>query len=113
MSVETHRVWLPHPGNLNAAKQGVHSPRLIRSRAAEIAEDLTQSFEFSPAERLATKLRVPECETIKQKGSETRPARCGVETAIHSDVSAVRGGLSKGSNRRFCRVRFPADMQDF
>ena len=42
-----------HPGNLNAAKQGVHSPRLIQARAAEIASELTQSFEFSPAERLA------------------------------------------------------------
>lgn len=41
------------PGNLNAAKQGVHSPRLIQARAAEIASELTQSFEFSPAERLA------------------------------------------------------------
>ncbi len=42
-----------HPGNLNAAKQGVHSPRLIQARAAEIATDLTRSFEFSPAQRLA------------------------------------------------------------
>jgi hypothetical protein len=42
-----------HPGNLNAAKQGVHSPRLMQARAAEIADELTQSFEFSPAERLA------------------------------------------------------------
>jgi hypothetical protein len=42
-----------HPGNLNAAKQGVHSPRLIQARAAEVAGELTQSFEFSPAERLA------------------------------------------------------------
>lgn len=43
----------PHPGNLNAAKQGVHSPRLIQSRAAEIASELMESFEFSPTERLA------------------------------------------------------------
>jgi hypothetical protein len=42
-----------HPRNLNAAKQGVHSPRLIQVRAAEIATELTQAFEFSPAERLA------------------------------------------------------------
>jgi hypothetical protein len=42
-----------HPGNSNAAKQGVHSPRLIQARAAEIASELTESFEFSPAERLA------------------------------------------------------------
>jgi hypothetical protein len=42
-----------HPGNLNAAKQGVHSPRLIQARAAEIASELTESFEFSAAERLA------------------------------------------------------------
>ena len=42
-----------HPGNLNAVKQGVHSSRLIQARAVEIADELTQSFEFSPAERLA------------------------------------------------------------
>jgi len=42
-----------HPGNLNALKQGVHSPRLIQERAAEIANELLDSFEFSPAERLA------------------------------------------------------------
>jgi hypothetical protein len=41
------------PGNLNAVKEGVHSPRLIQARAAEIASELTESFEFSPAERLA------------------------------------------------------------
>jgi hypothetical protein len=41
------------PGNLNALKHGVHSPLLIQARAAEIASELTQSFEFSPAERLA------------------------------------------------------------
>jgi hypothetical protein len=42
-----------HPGNQNAVKHGVHSSRLIQARAAEIAAELTQSFEFSPAERLA------------------------------------------------------------
>jgi hypothetical protein len=42
-----------HPGNQNAVKHGVHSSRLIQARAAEIASELTQSFEFSPAERLA------------------------------------------------------------
>jgi hypothetical protein len=41
------------PGNLNAVKHGVHSPRLIQARAAEIASELAESFEFSPAERLA------------------------------------------------------------
>jgi hypothetical protein len=42
-----------HPGNLNAAKQGVHSPRLILARAAEIASELMEACEFSPLERLA------------------------------------------------------------
>lgn len=42
-----------HPGNLNAVKQGVHSPRLIQARATEIAAELTQTFAFSPAEQLA------------------------------------------------------------
>jgi len=42
-----------HPGNLNAAKNGVHSPRLIQARAVEIADELAAGFEFTPAERLA------------------------------------------------------------
>jgi hypothetical protein len=42
-----------HPGNLNAVKQGVHSPRLIQARAAEIAAELAQRFAFSPTEQLA------------------------------------------------------------
>ena len=41
------------PGNVNAVKQGVHSPRLIQARAAELESELTQSFEFSPTQRLA------------------------------------------------------------
>jgi hypothetical protein len=39
--------------NANAVKHGVHSPRLIQARAAEIAAELTQAFEFSLTERLA------------------------------------------------------------
>jgi hypothetical protein len=42
-----------HPGNLNAVKQGIHSSRLIQARAAEIAAELTESFQFSVPERLA------------------------------------------------------------
>ena len=42
-----------HPGNANAVKQGVHSPRLIQARAAEIVTELTQAFDCSPTERLA------------------------------------------------------------
>src|SRR6266536_4229414 len=40
------------PGNANALKHGVHSPRLIQARAAEIVE-LTRSWDFSPTQRLA------------------------------------------------------------
>src|SRR6266516_1225633 len=47
------RLVAAQPRNLNALKQRVHSPRLIQARAAEIASELTRSFEFSPAERLA------------------------------------------------------------
>lgn len=42
-----------HPGNTNAARHGVHSPRLIQARASEIEADLIQSFKFSPTQRLA------------------------------------------------------------
>jgi hypothetical protein len=41
------------PGNLNAVRHGAHSPRLIQERATEIAAELTQSFAFSPTQRLA------------------------------------------------------------
>jgi hypothetical protein len=42
-----------HPGNMNAVRHGAHSPRLIQARTAEIAAELTQSFAFSPTQRLA------------------------------------------------------------
>ena len=42
-----------HPGNTNAMKYGVHSPRLIEARAAQIVAQLTHSFEFSVTERIA------------------------------------------------------------
>ena len=42
-----------HPGNQNAVKHGVHSSRLIQARAADIAAELTQSCQFTVAERLA------------------------------------------------------------
>jgi hypothetical protein len=42
-----------HPGNVNAVKHGIHSSRLIQTRAAEVEDELTQSFAFSPPERLA------------------------------------------------------------
>jgi hypothetical protein len=41
------------PGNANAVKHGVHSHRLIEPRAAQIATELTHSFQFSPTQRLA------------------------------------------------------------
>ena len=37
-----------HPENLNAVKQGIHSPRLIQERAAEIESELLGSCEFCP-----------------------------------------------------------------
>lgn len=42
-----------HPGNANAAKHGAYSERRIEPRAAEIFAEFVQSFEFSPAQRLA------------------------------------------------------------
>jgi hypothetical protein len=42
-----------HPGNKNAVKHGVHSPRLIEARAAEVAAQLTESCEFTPVELVA------------------------------------------------------------
>jgi hypothetical protein len=42
-----------HPGNLNAAKQGVHSPTPDPGASSGGRERAPQSFTFSPAERLA------------------------------------------------------------
>jgi len=55
MNVDGHKETLVarHPGNTNAVKFGVHSPRLIGDRAREIAGGLMQSFEFTPAEKVA------------------------------------------------------------
>jgi hypothetical protein len=41
------------PANLNAVRQGVHSPRLIEARAVEIEAELTGTAEFSPLEHVA------------------------------------------------------------
>ena len=54
-----------HPGNTNAAKYGVHSPRLIEPRAAEIAAKFNRSFEFSIAQRIAVE-QVARCMAILQ-----------------------------------------------
>jgi hypothetical protein len=42
-----------HPGNTNAMKYGVYSPRAIQRRADEISARLTASFKFSVAQRIA------------------------------------------------------------
>jgi hypothetical protein len=74
-----------HPGNLNAVKQGVHSPRLIQTRAAEIAGELAQSFDFSPPQRLAVH----------------EAARCiGILEAIDRDLDE-RGIVDKKGEPRY------------
>ena len=42
-----------HPGNTNAVRHGVHSPRLIQARASEIEADLAESYTFTPTQLLA------------------------------------------------------------
>jgi hypothetical protein len=42
-----------HPGNTNAVKHGAHSSRSIEPRAAEIVAGMSESFEFSLAQRIA------------------------------------------------------------
>ena len=42
-----------HPGNTNAVRYGVYSPRFIERGAAEIVAQLTESLEFSAAQRIA------------------------------------------------------------
>jgi len=50
MNTEGHTASLvaSHPGNRNAVKHGVFSPRHIESRAAEIEQELVGSLELSP-----------------------------------------------------------------
>jgi hypothetical protein len=43
------------PGNANAIKHGVHSPRVIKFRALEIEAELTEPFELPPVYRLAAR----------------------------------------------------------
>lgn len=52
-----------HPGNTNAVKRGIHSPRLLEARATEIVAQLTQSFDFSIAQRVAVE-QVARCSAI-------------------------------------------------
>ncbi len=42
-----------HPGNTNAVKSGVHSPRLIQERAGQIVENSTFSVELDALGQLA------------------------------------------------------------
>jgi hypothetical protein len=51
------------PGNTNAAKHGAYSPRLIAPRAAEIVDQLTQSFDFTVTQRFAVE-QVGSCTAI-------------------------------------------------
>lgn len=44
-----------HPGNTNAVKSGVHSPRLIHARASEIERDLAGTFKFSAIDLVAVR----------------------------------------------------------
>jgi hypothetical protein len=73
------------PGNANALKHGVHSPRLIQARAAEIATELTRSWDFSPTQRLAVH----------------EAARCmSILEAIDRDLDD-RGLVDKGGKPRY------------
>jgi hypothetical protein len=73
------------PGNVNAARHGAHSPRLIEARAAEIASELAQSFAFSPTQRLAVH----------------EAARCAaILEAIDRDLDA-RGLVDKAGKARY------------
>jgi hypothetical protein len=44
-----------HPGNTNAITHGVHSPRMIETRAAEIEAQLVESFELPPEYRVVAR----------------------------------------------------------
>jgi hypothetical protein len=89
------RLVAAQPGNLNAVKQRVHSPRLIQARAAEIASELTRSFEFSPAERLAAH-EAARCPRSGCDRDRRRPTRRAERTARaraegHEQLSRAAG----------------------
>jgi hypothetical protein len=79
-----------HPGNTNAARYGVYSPRLTEPRAAEIVAELTQSYEFSVTQRIAV----------------VEAARClAILEAIERDLSE-RGVVDKrGEPRSLLKLR--------
>ena len=72
-----------HPGNVNAVRHGVHSPRLIQARAAELAGELTQSFDFSPTQRLAVH-EAAHCMAILE----------AIDRELDERVSSTRGKVS-------------------
>lgn len=51
------------PGNTNALRGGVHSPRLIQARAAEIKAELEHSFAFSATQAVAVR-EVARCTAV-------------------------------------------------
>ena len=67
------------------SEHGVHSPRLIQARAAEIVTELTRSWDFSPTQRLAVH----------------EAARCmSILEAIDRDLDD-RGLVDKGGKPRY------------
>jgi hypothetical protein len=86
------------PGNTNAVKFGVYSPRLIGARAQEIAAGLVSLFELSPTQQLAAK-EVASCMALIE--------------AIDSDIQE-RGILDRGAKARpllDLRLRYSARLE--
>jgi hypothetical protein len=42
-----------HPGNHNATRSGIHSPRIIQERSAQIEAEFAGTLEWTPADRIA------------------------------------------------------------
>ncbi len=73
------------PGNANAVRNGIHSPRLIQARASEIKTELTQAFELSATQSLVVH-EVARCMAILE--------------AIDRDLDE-RGVVDKGGKPRY------------
>lgn len=89
-----------HPGNTNAVRHGVHSPRLIQARASEIEADLAESYTFTPTQLLALR----------------EAARClAILDAIDTDLDE-RGLVDKRGNPRYLlnhRYRFSRQLDQW
>jgi hypothetical protein len=100
-----------HPGNTNAVKHGAYSSRLIESRAAEIVAHLTQSFDFTVAQRIAVE-QVGSCIAILEAVDRELDERGLVDKRGQArSLLNHRSSISRQLGQWLAKIESPIDRQ--